>query len=233
MIMKNTKNTEYQEIQKFIDEKIAPGILAHGGDIHIVSYENHVLKVALSGACDGCSVQAYTSEAISNYILEEFPDLEDVIVTELDSDDSYFQKVEKDLKMQKTLSIIKPDGVRRNLIGLILSRFEAEHLKIVGLKMIHMTQEQAQQFYAVHKERPFYEELWKSMCAAPVVVSVLQGENAVVRYRELMGATDPSKAMAGSIRAEFGLSVGENTVHGSDSLENAQIEVGFFFPELA
>ncbi len=225
------KNTEYKDIQRFIDEKIAPGILAHGGDIHIVSYENHILKVALSGACDGCSVQAYTSEAISNYILEEFPDLDDVLVTEADTEDSYLLEKERD--MQKTLSIIKPDGVRRNLVGLILARMEADQLQISALKMVHLTPEQAQAFYEVHKERPFYEELWKSMCAAPVVVSVLSGENAVTRYRELMGATDPAKAMAGSIRAEFGLSVGENTVHGSDSLENAQTEVSFFFPECA
>jgi len=217
-------------IENFIDEKIAPGILAHGGNIEVVSLEDHVLKLALSGACESCSIQAFTAEAISNYILDEFPELDDVIVIDETSDETYF--LDKEQNMQKTLSIIKPDGVRRNLTGLILARLEAEDFKLLGLKLIHLTEAQAKSFYEVHKDRPFYDELWQSMTAAPVVVSVLEGEDAVLRYRELMGATDPSKAMDGSLRAEFGLSVGENTVHGSDSLENAQKEVTFFFPEL-
>lgn len=225
---------QYEAIEKFIDEKIAPGIMSHGGAIEIISLENNILQLALSGACESCSIQAFTAESISNYILDEFPDLDDVIVQEQDLDtNKYFSSnfEDKEIDMQKTLSIIKPDGVRRNLIGLILARIEAEELKIVELKMIHMTPEQAQAFYAVHKERPFYAELWKSMSSGPVVVSALAGDNAVTRYRELMGATDPAKAMEGTLRAEFGLSVGENTVHGSDSLENAEKEVNFFFPK--
>lgn len=224
-----TKAKQYVTIQNFIDEKIAPGIMAHGGVIEILSLENNVLQLALSGACESCSIQAFTAESISNYILDEFPDLDDVIVREETDFSSNLE--DKELNMQKTLSIIKPDGVRRNLIGLILARIEADDLKITELKMLHMTPAQAQAFYAVHKDRPFYEELWKSMSAGPVVVSVLSGDNAVSRYRELMGATDPAKAMDGTLRAEFALSVGENTVHGSDSLENAEKEISFFFPK--
>lgn len=228
------KTEQYTKIQNFIDEKIAPGIMSHGGSIDIESLEDNVLELSLSGACESCSIQAFTAESISNYILDEFSDLDDVIVHEnqINEDESLLSNLESEgINMQKTLSIIKPDGVRRNLIGLILARIEAEDLKIVELRMIHMTPEQAQAFYAVHKDRPFYEELWKSMSAGPVVVSVLAGDNAVVRYRELMGATDPAKAMEGTLRAEFALSVGENTVHGSDSLENAEKEVSFFFPK--
>lgn len=226
--------TQYKMIEKFIEEKIAPGINSHGGTLEILSFKDNILQLALSGACETCSIQAFTAESISDYILDEFPDLDDVIVQEQNlEEDSYFSSYAENnegTNMQKTLSIIKPDGVRRNLIGLILARIEAEDLKIMELKMLHMTPEQAQAFYAVHKERPFYEELWKSMSAGSVVVAVLAGDNAVVRYRELMGATDPGKAMTGTLRAEFGLSVGENTVHGSDSLENAEKEVHFFFP---
>lgn len=228
-----TKTDQYATIQNFIDEKIAPGIMAHGGMIEILSLENNVLQLTLSGACESCSIQAFTAESISNYILDEFPDLDDVIVREdsIEDDDFSSNLEHKELNMQKTLSIIKPDGVRRHLIGLILARIEAEDLQIAELKMLHMTPTQAQAFYEVHKERPFYEELWKSMSSGPVVVAVLSGDNAVSRYRELMGATDPAKAMDGTLRAEFALSVGENTVHGSDSLENAEKEVNFFFPK--
>jgi nucleoside-diphosphate kinase len=131
--------------------------------------------------------------------------------------------------MEKTLSIIKPDGVKRNLIGKILSKIEAADLKIVACKLIHMSQKQAEQFYAVHSHRPFFPELCEYMASGPVVVSVLAGKNAVVAYRDLMGATNPAMATKGSIRADFGISIGENTAHGSDSLENAAIEIAHFF----
>ncbi|APJ04966.1 nucleoside-diphosphate kinase [Silvanigrella aquatica] len=131
--------------------------------------------------------------------------------------------------MERTFSIIKPDGVKRNLIGKILSKIEGADLKVVSTKMIHMSRREAEQFYAVHSARPFFGELCEYMTSGPVVVSVLEGKNAVAAYRELMGATDPAKADKGTIRAEFGLSIGENTVHGSDSLENASIEVAYFF----
>jgi nucleoside-diphosphate kinase len=131
--------------------------------------------------------------------------------------------------MERTFSIIKPDGVKRNLIGKILSKMEDFDLKIVSTKMIRMSRREAEQFYAIHSERPFFGELCDYMTSGPVVVSVLEGKNAVVAYRELMGATDPAKAAKGTIRAEFGLSIGENTVHGSDSHENAAIEVSYFF----
>lgn len=131
--------------------------------------------------------------------------------------------------MERTFSIIKPDGVKRNLIGKILSKMEGADLKIVSTKMIHMSRREAEQFYSVHSARPFFRELCDYMTSGPVVVSVLEGKNAVTAYRELMGATDPAKASKGTIRAEFGLSIGENTVHGSDSFENAAIEVAYFF----
>ncbi len=131
--------------------------------------------------------------------------------------------------MERTFSIIKPDGVKRNLIGKILSKMEGADLKIVSTKMIHMSRREAEQFYAVHSERPFFGELCEYMTSGTVVVSVLEGKNAVSVYRELMGATDPSKAAKGTIRAEFGLSISENTVHGSDSIENARKEVAYFF----
>ena len=128
-----------------------------------------------------------------------------------------------------TFSIIKPDGVRRNLVGNILGMIESAGLRIVATKMIHMSRREAEQFYAVHKERPFFGELVEFMCSGPVVVSALEAPNAVAKYRELMGATDPKKADKGTIRATHALSIGENTVHGSDSPENASIELNFFF----
>ena len=131
--------------------------------------------------------------------------------------------------MEMTFSIINPDGVRRNLVGSILGMMESAGLRIVTTKMIHMSRREAEQFYAVHKERPFFGELVEFMCSGPVVVSALEAPNAVVKYRELMGANDPKKADKGTIRAVHALSIGENTVHGSDSKENAAIELGFFF----
>lgn len=131
--------------------------------------------------------------------------------------------------MEMTFSIIKPDGVRRNLVGNILAMIESAGLRIVATKMIHMSRREAEQFYAVHKERPFFGELVDFMSSGPVVVSALEGPNAVVKYRELMGATDPKKADKGTIRATYSMSIGENTVHGSDSKENAAIELAYFF----
>ena len=134
---------------------------------------------------------------------------------------------------ERTLSIIKPDAVKKNVIGKILQRFEDAGLRIVGTRMMHLSQNQARDFYAVHKSRPFYGELVEFMTSGPVVVSVLEGSDAVALNRKLMGATDPKKADAGTIRADFADSIGENAVHGSDSIENARVEVAFFFPDLA
>ena len=133
------------------------------------------------------------------------------------------------MELEQTLSIIKPDGVRRNLVGKILCRFEENNLQIVATKMIQMTISDAEGFYAVHRGRPFFSELTQFMSSGPVVVSVLEGENAVPRHREIMGATNPAKAAAGTIRRDFAKSLGENTVHGSDSLENATVEIAYFF----
>lgn len=136
------------------------------------------------------------------------------------------------MAIQRTLSIIKPDAVGKNVIGQILARFEKHGLRIAALKMLHLTTAQAQEFYKVHRDRPFYGDLVKYMTSGAVVVSVLEGEEAVALNRELMGATDPSKAAPGTIRRDFAQSISANAVHGSDSLENAAIEVRFFFPEL-
>ena len=132
---------------------------------------------------------------------------------------------------ERTLSIIKPDATRRNLTGEINACFEKEGLRIVAQKRIRLTKEQAQRFYAVHKERPFYNDLCDSMLVGPVVVQVLEGKNAVLKNREVMGATNPENAEPGTIRKLFAESIQENSVHGSDSLENAKIEVSFFFSE--
>ncbi|MFM8377091.1 MAG: nucleoside-diphosphate kinase [Phenylobacterium sp.] len=132
---------------------------------------------------------------------------------------------------QRTFSIIKPDATKRNLTGKINAVIEDAGLRIVAQRRIHMTPAQAGRFYAVHKERPFYGELVETMTSAPVVVQVLEGENAVARYREVMGATNPEQAAEGTIRKLFALNVGENSVHGSDSLENAAIEIAQFFSE--
>ena len=136
------------------------------------------------------------------------------------------------MAVEKTLSIIKPDGVEKNVIGQILSRFETAGLKIVAGKMIQLDESLAGSFYEVHKERPFYSALVSYMSSGPVFVSVLEGENAVALNRELMGATDPKEAAPGTIRADFATSIDANTVHGSDSVENAKKEVAFFFPDL-
>ena len=133
------------------------------------------------------------------------------------------------MALEKTLSIIKPDGVRRNLVGKILSRFEENNLHIVATKMINMTISDAEGFYAVHRERPFFSELTQFMSSGPVVVSILEGENAVSHHREIMGATNPAEAAEGTIRPDYAESLGENTVHGSDSLENAAVEIAYFF----
>ena len=135
--------------------------------------------------------------------------------------------------VERTLSIIKPDGVQKNVIGEILTRFEKAGLKIVAARMLALTQSQAESFYQVHKERPFFPALVEFMTSGPVFVSALEGENAVTLNRELMGATNPKEAAPGTIRADFAESIDANTVHGSDSLENAQIEISFFFPELS
>ncbi|MDX2331021.1 nucleoside-diphosphate kinase [Campylobacter hepaticus] len=131
--------------------------------------------------------------------------------------------------MEKTLSIIKPDAVKKGVIGKILDRFESNGLRIAAMKKIQLSKEQAQNFYAIHKERPFFKDLVEFMISGPVVISVLEGENAVLKNRDLMGATDPKEAKKGTIRADFAQSIDANAVHGSDSLENANIEINFFF----
>jgi nucleoside-diphosphate kinase len=131
--------------------------------------------------------------------------------------------------VEQTLSIIKPDAVGQNQIGNIIEYFEREGLSVVAAKMMHLSKDEAKAFYAVHKERPFYNELVEFMTSGPVLVMVLQGENAVARNRQIMGATDPSKAEPGTIRADFATSIERNAVHGSDSLQTAKTELAFFF----
>ncbi|MEL1156505.1 nucleoside-diphosphate kinase [Campylobacter jejuni] len=131
--------------------------------------------------------------------------------------------------MEKTLSIIKPDAVKKGVIGKILDRFESNGLRIAAMKKVQLSKEQAENFYAVHKERPFFKDLVEFMISGPVVVSVLEGEGAVLKNRDLMGATNPKEAKAGTIRADFAESIDANAAHGSDSLENAKIEIDFFF----
>ncbi|MFI4983713.1 MAG: nucleoside-diphosphate kinase [Rickettsiales bacterium] len=131
--------------------------------------------------------------------------------------------------LQRTLSIIKPDATERNITGAINAKFEAAGLKIVAQKRIKLSKEQAEKFYEVHKERPFYGELVDTMIAGPVVVQVLEGDDAVALNRKIMGATNPAQADDGTIRKEFALNIGQNSVHGSDSPENAKTEVSFFF----
>ncbi|MEO9462545.1 MAG: nucleoside-diphosphate kinase [Marinomonas sp.] len=133
------------------------------------------------------------------------------------------------MAVTRTFSIIKPDATRRNLTGAVTAMLEGAGLRVVASKRIHMTKEQAEGFYAVHAERPFFGELTEFMMSEPVVVQVLEGEDAVKRNRDIMGATNPADADAGTIRKEHALSIGENTVHGSDSEENAKIEIDFFF----
>jgi nucleoside-diphosphate kinase len=133
------------------------------------------------------------------------------------------------MALERTFSILKPDATERNLTGAINAMIEQAGLRIVGQKRVRITKEQAQQFYAVHKERPFFGELVEFMTSGPVVVQVLEGENAIAKYREVMGATDPAKAAANTIRKVHARSIGENSVHGSDSAENAAVEIGQFF----
>lgn len=134
--------------------------------------------------------------------------------------------------IQRTFSIIKPDAVQRNLQGAILKMIQDAGLKILAMKMIRMTKKQAEGFYAVHKERPFFDSLTDFMCSGPVVVSVLEGENAVSRYREVMGATNPANADEGTIRKAYALDIEKNSVHGSDARETAAVEIAYFFNQL-
>ena len=135
------------------------------------------------------------------------------------------------MAIERTISIVKPDAVAKNIIGQIYSRFEQNGLRIVAAKMKHLAVREAQDFYAVHKERPFYADLVAFMTSGPVMIQVLEGENAVAKNRELMGATDPANAAPGTIRADFAESLSINAVHGSDSLENAAIEIAYFFSQ--
>ena len=136
------------------------------------------------------------------------------------------------MAVERTLSIIKPDAVAKNVIGKIYSRFETNGLKVVASKMAWLSPQEAGAFYAVHRERPFFESLVRFMISGPVMIQVLEGENAILKHRELMGATDPQKAAPGTIRADFAESVQCNAVHGSDGPETARAEVAFFFPEM-
>ena len=136
------------------------------------------------------------------------------------------------MAVQRTLSIVKPDAVAKNLIGKIYSRFETNGLKIIAARMVHLSRLEAEGFYAVHRERPFFKDLVAFMKSGPVMVQVLEGEGAVAKNRELMGATDPKKAEKGTIRADFADSIEANAVHGSDAPETAAIEIAYFFPAL-
>ena len=136
------------------------------------------------------------------------------------------------MAIERTLSIIKPDAVAKNVIGQIYARFEGAGLKIVAARMAHLSQGEAEAFYAVHKERPFFKDLVSFMISGPVMIQALQGEGAVLKNRDLMGATDPKKAAAGTIRADFADSIDANAVHGSDAVETANEEVAFFFPDM-
>jgi nucleoside-diphosphate kinase len=134
------------------------------------------------------------------------------------------------MAVEKTLSIIKPDAVKKNAIGQILARFEGAGLKVAAARMMHLSRAQAEGFYAVHRERPFFKDLVDFMISGPVLVQVLQGDHAIAKNRELMGATDPKKAAKGTIRADFADSIDANAVHGSDGAETARTEIAYFFP---
>lgn len=136
------------------------------------------------------------------------------------------------MAIERTLSIIKPDAVAKNVIGQIYSRFESNNLKIVASKMKWLSRQEAEAFYAVHRERPFFKDLVDFMVSGPVQIQVLEGENAIMKNRELMGATDPKKAAKGTIRADFAQSIDANAIHGSDSPETAAVEIAFFFPQM-
>ena len=137
------------------------------------------------------------------------------------------------MALERTLSIIKPDAVAKNVIGQIYSRFEAAGLKIAAARMAHLSRAEAEAFYAVHKARPFFNDLVAFMISGPVMIQVLEGDNAVAKHRELMGATDPKKADKGTIRADFADSIDANAVHGSDAAETAAVEIAFFFPGMS
>jgi nucleoside-diphosphate kinase len=134
------------------------------------------------------------------------------------------------MALERTLSIIKPDAVKKNVIGQIMARFEKAGLRVVAARMKHLSRDEAEGFYAVHRERPFFRDLVEFMISGPVLIQVLEGENAIAKNRELMGATDPKKADKGTIRADFAQSIDANAVHGSDSVDNARTEVAYFFP---
>ena len=134
------------------------------------------------------------------------------------------------MAVERTLSIVKPDAVAKNVVGQIYSRFENKGLKIVAARMMHLSRTEAEGFYAVHRQRPFFNDLVNFMISGPVMVQVLEGEGAIQKNRDLMGATDPRKALKGTIRADFADSIDANAVHGSDAAETAKVEVGFFFP---
>ena len=134
------------------------------------------------------------------------------------------------MAIERTLSIIKPDAVAKNVIGKIYARFEGAGLKVIAARMAHLSSAEAQAFYAVHKERPFFKDLVDFMISGPVMIQVLEGPNAIITNRDLMGATDPKKANAGTIRADFAASIDANAVHGSDAAETAAVEIAFFFP---
>ncbi|MGH8320856.1 MAG: nucleoside-diphosphate kinase [Gammaproteobacteria bacterium] len=136
------------------------------------------------------------------------------------------------MTIERTLSIVKPDGVAKNIIGEVYARFERAGLRIVAARMLHLTRTQAEAFYAMHRERPFFKPLVEFMISGPVMVQVLEGDNAVARHREVMGATNPKDAKSGTIRADFAKTVDENVVHGSDAAETARQEIGFFFADL-
>lgn len=136
------------------------------------------------------------------------------------------------MSIERTLSIIKPDAVAKNVIGEIYTRFEKAGLKIIAARMTHLSQTQAEGFYAVHRERPFFQDLVRFMTSGPVMIQVLQGEGAILKHRDLMGATDPKKAAPGTIRADFAESIDANAVHGSDAAETAAVEIAYFFPAL-
>ena len=135
------------------------------------------------------------------------------------------------MAIERTLSIIKPDGVEKNVVGNILNRFESAGLRIVVLKMVYLSKKEAEGFYAVHKDRPFFEELTTFMSRGPVVITVLEGEDAINKNRTIMGATNPAEADEGTIRKDFAKDVGENSVHGSDGPDTAKVEIGYFFAE--
>jgi len=144
---------------------------------------------------------------------------------------NHLKKGEKLVSNERTLSIVKPDCLKENHIGEVLTTFEQNGLKVIGCKMLHMTKEQAEHFYAVHSARPFFDELVEFMSSGPILVSCLEGDNAIQKNRELMGATNPKEAQEGTIRKRFGTDIGNNAVHGSDAEETAKEEVAFFFNE--